>query len=339
MKKWKKFMAMTCAVTLSMALQVTATETVNLTDDAAQTQTETQTETQAETAVETPVTETTQDTVDKSKPLVALGANLTADQRAQVLSIMGLSEADLANYNVIYITNDLEHQYLDSYIDPAVIGTKSLSSVMITPKESGHGVLVTTQNINYCTTGMYRNALLTAGVENADILVAGPSPISGTAALIGAVKGYELLSGQKVSDTALDTALDEMITTGELSKALNDADSEEVEALIAFVKAKLAAGELDSEEDIRGAIAEGENKFGVKLDESEITQIVDVMNKIKKLGLDPNVLLDQAEDLYKQFGPDFLNHIDKKTIAKTGVSAFFSKIGQGIKSFFAGLFG
>ena len=335
MKKWKKFMAMTCAVTLSMALQVTATETVNLTDDAAQTQTETQ----AETAVETPVTETTQDTVDKSKPLVALGANLTADQRAQVLSIMGLSEADLANYNVIYITNDLEHQYLDSYIDPAVIGTKSLSSVMITPKESGHGVLVTTQNINYCTTGMYRNALLTAGVENADILVAGPSPISGTAALIGAVKGYELLSGQKVSDTALDTALDEMITTGELSKALNDADSEEVEALIAFVKAKLAAGELDSEEDIRGAIAEGENKFGVKLDESEITQIVDVMNKIKKLGLDPNVLLDQAEDLYKQFGPDFLNHIDKKTIAKTGVSAFFSKIGQGIKSFFAGLFG
>ena len=335
MKKWKKFMAMTCAVTLSMALQVTATETVNLTDDAAQTQTETQ----AETAVETPVTETTQDTVDKSKPLVALGANLTADQRAQVLSIMGLSEADLANYNVIYITNDLEHQYLDSYIDPAVIGTKSLSSVMITPKESGHGVLVTTQNINYCTTGMYRNALLTAGVENADILVAGPSPISGTAALIGAVKGYELLSGQKVSDTALDTALDEMITTGELSKALNDADSEEVEALIAFVKAKLAAGELDSEEDIRGAIAEGENKFGVKLDESEITQIVDVMNKIKKLGLDPNVLLDQAEDLYKQFGPEFLKHIDKKTIAKTGVSAFFSKIGQGIKSFFAGLFG
>ncbi len=335
MKKWKKFMVVTCAATLSMALQVQATESVDLSGDTAQTQI--QTETQAPAAA--PVTETTQDTVDKSKPLVALGANLSADQRAQVLSIMGISESDLANYNVIYITNDLEHQYLDSYIDPAVIGTKSLSSVMITPKESGHGVLVTTQNINYCTTGMYRNALLTAGVENADILVAGPSPISGTAALIGAVKGYELLSGQEVSDTALDTALDEMITTGELSKALNDADSEEVEALIAFVKAKLAAGELESEEDIRAAIAEGENKFGVKLDESEISQIVDVMNKIKKLGLDPNVLLDQAEDLYKQFGPDFLNHIDKKTIARTGVSAFFSKIGQGIKDFFSGLFG
>ena len=32
---------------------------------------------------------------------------------------------------------------------------------MVTPAESGHGVMVTTQNINYCTTGMYRNALLT----------------------------------------------------------------------------------------------------------------------------------------------------------------------------------
>ena len=321
---------MICVLTLVFALHVSAAETVDLSGQSQDSQT-----TGTETVT---LTETTAATVDTSKPLVALGADLSQQQRATVLSLMGITEADLANYNLIYITNDLEHQYLDSYIDPSVIGTKSLSSVMITPKESGHGVLVTTQNINYCTTGMYRNALLTAGVENADILVAGPSSISGTAALIGAVKGYELLSGEKVSDETLDTALDEMITTGELAEAIDNADSEEVEALIAFVKAKLAAGELESESDIRSAIAEGEEQFGVTLDESEIQQIVDVMNKIKKLGLDPNVLLDQAADLYKQFGSDFLNHIDGKTMAKTGISAFFSKLGQGIKDFFAGLF-
>lgn len=320
MKKFKKYVLLTVAAVLAISISVQATETVDV------------------AASGVAITETTRETVNSDKPLVALGANLSAEQRSTVLGIMGISEADLPNYNVIYITNEMEHQYLDSYIDPSVIGTKSLSSVMITPKEKGHGVLVTTQNISYCTTGMYRNALLTAGVEDADILVAGPTPISGTAALIGAVRGYELLSGEEVSDETLDIALNEMITTGELSDAIDSANSEDVEALIAFVKAKLAAGELESEDDIRKAIEEGEAQFGVKLDESEIQQIIDVMNKIKKLGLDPNVLLTQAEDLYKQFGSDFLNHIDGETVAKTGVKAFFSKVGNSIKEFFGGLF-
>lgn len=320
MKRFKKYLLLTAMLVFVCSMNVAAEEVTTETVDISE------------------LEETTSETVDTSKPLVALGADLSVEQRSQVLSLMGISEQELANYNLIYITNDMEHQYLGNYIDASVIGTKSLSSVMITPKESGHGVLVTTQNISYCTTGMYRNALLTAGVEDADILVVGPSQISGTAALIGAVKGYELLSGKEVSDDTLDTALNEMITTGELTEAIEGADSEDVEALIAFVKAKLAAGELETEDDIRNAIAEGEEKFGVKLDDSEIEQIINVMNKIKKLGLDPNVLINQAEDLYKQFGSDFLNHIDGASIAKTGISAFFSKIGDGIKNFFAGLF-
>lgn len=295
--------------------------------------------TEAATEENAQVTEVaTADTVDDTKPLIALGADLSSEQRQTVLSLMGVTEADLANYNVIYITNDQEHQYLDDYIDASVIGSKSLSSVMITPKEAGHGVVVTTQNISYCTTGMYRNALLTAGVEDADILVAGPTQISGTAALIGAVNGYELLSGEEISDDTLDTALDEMITTGELSAALDGANSEDVEALIAYVKAKLAAGELETDEDIRAAIEEGEAQFGVTLSDDEINQIIDVMHKINELGLDPSVLLDQAADLYEQFGSDFLDHIDAGTIAKTGISSFFSNVGKSIKNFFTGLF-
>lgn len=320
MKKFKRMLLFTCIFTLLFGMSVFATETTETVD------------------LSQIFEETTEDTVDEEKPLIALGANLSAEQRATVLGLMGVTEADLANYNVIYITNDMEHQYLGGYIDASVIGTKSLSSVMITPREEGHGVLVTTQNISYCTTGMYRNALLTAGVENADILVVGPTNISGTAALIGAVKGYELLSGEEISDSTLDTALNEMITTGELTEALEGANSEDVEALIAFVKAKLAAGELETEEDIRKAIEEGEEKFGVTLTEEYIQQIIDVMMKIKELGLDPNVLLEQAEDLYKQFGSDFLEHIDAETVAKAGVTSFFSNIANSVKDFFSDLF-
>lgn len=278
--------------------------------------------------------------IDASKAIIALGADLSAEQRATVLSLMDVTEADLANYQVVTITNDMEHQYLDAYMDASVIGSKSLSSVKITPAESGHGVLVTTKNINYCTTGMYRNALLTAGVSDADILVVGPTEISGTAALIGAIKGYEAMSGESVSDTTLDTAMNELITTGEI--AMQDADSQDIEELIAFVKAKVAAGGLDSDDQIRSAIEEGEDKFGVTLTEDEINQIIAIMQKINQLGLDPNVLVAQAEDLYSKFGKDFLKNLDTdaiaKEVAKSAASGFFAKIGDAIKGFFAGLF-
>ena len=269
--------------------------------------------------------------------VVALGADLSAQQRATVLELMGLTEEELTECTVITITNDMEHKYLDAYIDPAVIGTKSLSSVVLRKADKGNGVLVTTQNINYCTTGMYRNALLTAGLEDTDVLVVGPTKISGTAALIGAVKAYEQISGEAVSDKVLDTAMDEMITTGEIAGGEN---SEEIEELIAFIKAKLAAGELESDEDIEKAIKEGEEKFSVSLTEEEKEKILQVMNKIKELGLDPEKLLNQAKDLYDRFGDELLNNAEEviKNSFKDSISNFFTDMGSTVKDFFKNIF-
>lgn len=264
--------------------------------------------------------------IDASKSIIALGADLSAEQRATVLSLMDVTEADLANYQVVTITNDMEHQYLDAYMDASVI-------VPIAFQREDHACRKRTwctcynKNINYCTTGMYRNALLTAGVSDADILVVGPTEISGTAALIGAIKGYEAMSGESVSDTTLDTAMNELITTGEI--AMQDADSQDIEELIAFVKAKVAAGGLDSDDQIRSAIEEGEDKFGVTLTEDEINQIIAIMQKINQLGLDPNVLVSQAEDLYSKFGKDFLKNLDTdaiaKEVAKSAASGFLQR--------------
>lgn len=272
----------------------------------------------------------------KEGTVIVLGADLTAEQRTTVLNLMGVSEEELPAYTVLTITNEQEHQYLDAYVDPSVIGTRALSSVMVTPEESGHGVMVSTQNINYCTTGMYRNALLTAGVEDADVLVVGPTELSGTAALIGAIKAYEQISGEEISDTTLDTALNELVTTGEI--VTKSANSEEVEELIAYIKAKLAAGELETEEDIRQAVSEGEEKFGVVLTDEEIQQIVDFMMKIKELGLDPNMLLDQAADLYDKFGDELLNKATDEGFWSS-IGNFFSNCGKAIADFFKNLFG
>lgn len=285
---------------------------------------------------------------DTKDTVVALGADLTSEQRATVLGLMGLTESDLADCTVIYTTNAMEHEYLDSYLDASVIGTKSLSSVKITKAQSGSGVVVTTQNINYCTTGMYRNALMTAGMEDTEVLVVAPTPISGTAGLIGALKAYEVMNPSvAVSDAALDTALNELITTGELAESIQgDISSEDIEAFIEWLKGKIATGELDtSDEDSVGEIIEeGEKNFGVSLSDQEKEEIIKLLKKLDSLGLNAEYLIDQAQKLYDKYGiglvenaNDAINEAVGDALTKA-VKNFFNNIKTSVGNFFKNLF-
>lgn len=244
---------------------------------------------------------------NESKPFLALGNDLSAEQRSYVLGEMGISEEELDDYEVVYITNDMEHQYLDSYIDPAVIGSYSLSCVMVKENSEGTGIRVTTKNINYCTISMYKNALLTAGVENADVLVVGPFPISGTAALIGAWQAYEEMTGETLSEEAKTAALAEMITIGDISDDVSEEDKETVSELIDYVKAEVIAQGLTDIDDIKGVIEEAQEKFGINLTEEQIQALLDVMKKIAALDIDPAKLLQQAGDLYNKYGESVLS--------------------------------
>ena len=279
--------------------------------------------------------------------VIALGADLTESQKTTVLSLMGLTEADLANCTVITVTNADEHKFLDGYIDSSVIGTRALTSVKMTKSAPGSGINVTTQNVNYCTTGMYRNALLTAGVEDRDVLVVAPTPISGTAGLIGAVRAYEVSTGETVSEDVLDGALDELITTGELNEQLENVSNEDVEALMAWLKNMIATGKLDTsdENSIRQTISEGEKQFGVTLTDDEKKQIVDLLKKLDKLGLNGTYLIDQAENLYKKYGSDVVNQAQDVINEAVGnavsqaTQSFFSSIKESFTGFFSNLFG
>ena len=235
------------------------------------------------------------------KPYLALGADLNDSQRATILSIMGIDAANLSDYDVVYVTNAEEHQYLDSYISSSQIGTRSLSSVVIVQRDKGSGLNISTTNINYCTVGMYKNALTTAGVTDADIIVAGPTPISGTAALVGVLKAYQEMTGKEISDSVVDTALNELVLTGQLEESLKGVSDAEVEEFIAYIKALIAKDDLTDDEGINGAIDEACEKYGVTLSDDERQQIVDLVKKINSLGIDLNGLVDYAESLYNSF--------------------------------------
>lgn len=260
--------------------------------------------------------------------VLALGADLSASQRAAVLSEMGITEAEAASYETIYITNDMEHQYLDESLGASVVGTHSLSSVLLIPQESGSGLSVETHNINFCTIAMYRNALLTAGVQDAKVVVAAPSSISGTAALIGAVKAYEAYSGEPVSEDAFSVATDELVLTGEL---MDELDSEQISYLIAYLKQQIAEKGLDDPDKLSEAVRQASAEMDLKLTDEQVSQIVDLLLKLNKLDIDPGKLVSQAKELYDKL--DSLG-IDLKS-EKVGnfITRFVSSIWDLIQSF------
>lgn len=262
-------------------------------------------------------------------PYIALGADLNQEEKATVLRLLGVEEKDLGNYTVTTVTNADEHKYLDSYLSSDIIGSRALSSVLVEGKDDGNGIHVTTSNITYCTSGMYENALATAGIENADIKVAGPFNISGTAALVGAIKAYENMTGEKVNDKNADTATNELVVTGQVAE--NVGDQKKAEQLIGVVKGEVVEGNATTTKEIGNVVDQAAQEMQINLSQEDRQAIIDLMEKISKLDLNIDSLKEQAKNLYDQISGLNLNlNIDQEQ-----VKGFFEKLMDFIRGLFS----
>lgn len=251
---------------------------------------------------------------------LSLGADLSSSQKETVLKLLGVSNID--DCNVSYVTNAEEHQYLDGHVSSAAIGTNALSSVLI-EENSSDDINVCIYNINYCTEGMYKNALATAGVKGADVVVAGPYEISGTAALVGTVKLYEKMTGEDVSDDVIDGSVEELTTTGDIGEEVGDKSA--VEEVIASVKEDLADNPDMSASEIEEAIKEAADKAGISLSQDNINKIRDMLQKLQDLDIDWSNVKNQSASILK----DIRNALDTDE-----ARGFFAKIVDWVKSFF-----
>lgn len=231
-------------------------------------------------------------------PYLALGADLNESEKSTVLNLLGVDVSQLDQYMVVTVTNADEHAYLDAYLDASVIGSRALSSVVVEKKEEGTGIKVKTSNISYCTTGMYQNALATAGLENAEVRVAGPFNISGTAALVGAMKAYGEMTGATINPENADAATEELVITSELGESLGE--QEQAEALIGAVKDIIVAEEVEEPEKIEAVIDDTAKKMNIQLSEEDKAKIAGLMEKIGSLDLNVDALKEQAKDLYQK---------------------------------------
>ena len=261
---------------------------------------------------------------------VSFGADLKDDEKSKVIKLLGINEEDLEDYTVGEITNADEHKYLGDYLDASVIGSRALSSVVVVVGQEGDGIDVETKNISYCTPGMYTNALITAGIKDADVIVAGPFEITGTAALVGAMKAYSALTGETISAESMDTAVNELVVTSQMAQDGN-INAEDVEQLIAFVKAKVVEENLDNDEAISKAIDQGADELGITITQEEKDTIISLMKKINDLDLDIDSMKAQAKDLF--------NKLEDMGIDKEQAKNFFEKIVDALTRFFERIFG
>ncbi|MGN0313302.1 MAG: DUF1002 domain-containing protein [Fusicatenibacter sp.] len=270
---------------------------------------------------------------------VALGADLNDQERAEVLRLLGLTEEELENCTVVEVTNEEEHRYLDSYLSSSVIGSRALSSVVVKNREEGYGIHVKTYNISYCTVGMYQNALATAGIKDADLIVAGPFSLSGTAALVGAMEAYSEMSGEPLKAENIETATDELVTTSWLGESLGDQVS--AEELVGAVKDIIVSEEIRKPEDIEEVIKDTADKMEITLTEEQLEKIRELMEKISKLDLDISQLQEQLQGLYEKLeGLDL--DLNLSTEQVNGIldrlGQWFSGVWEKLGSFFGEIF-
>lgn len=168
-------------------------------------------------------------------------------------------------------------------------------------------------------------------------------------AFLAAMAGLCFPVTARAAGTAQGT---ENIDTGELlgdvkdkiSEAVSEMDPKTVKEIFQFVSEKISDGSLDSEEGLKVAIQESEEKFGVTIKEADARKVVEAMQKLEDMGFSADYVLNKAESLYDKYGADFVDHTNEiirgavENAVKNAAESFFSNLWQSTKNFFSGLF-
>ena len=241
---------------------------------------------------------------------VVLGADLTEEQIAEVYKHFTLTRGELPELTV---TIDEERARLGGLVDADKIGSYSLSCVFIRVLDEGDGISIDTHNIDWCTADMYKNALITAGITDAEVMITSPYVVSGTAALTGIYKAYEDITGEEISEEEKEASTQELIVTGNLAELIG---SDEATQLINELKLILDETRNMTDEEVAVEISNIAQSLGVSLTDEDILQIIQLVRKLEKLdisNLQESVL-------------NFMGTVQKMEDAGEKISSFGGKI-------------
>lgn len=256
--------------------------------------------------------------------VVTLGKDLTEDQKSQMMEIFSVEKNEVT---LIEVNNKEERKYLEGVASEGKIGTRTISSAYVELLDEGSGIQVETHNISWVTKDMYESALVTAGVKDAKIIAAAPFPVSGTGALTGILKAFEVAAGREISEDQKKVANEEVFRTGELGDEIGQDKAGE---LMRTVKEQVISKDIKSAEDIKKIIVEIAGNLDINLNVNQTEKIAKLMEKINGLNLDKEEITNQLKGIGKKLDNVIKNNEE--------VRSLLQRILDAIKNFFSAIF-
>lgn len=259
-----------------------------------------------------------------SSTVVTLGKNLNKDQRTQILGIFNVDENKTT---IIEVNNEEERKYLEGVATEEQLGKITMSSAYVELLEEGSGIDVETHNITWVTKEMYQSALVTAGVSDAKVIAAAPFPVSGTGALTGILKAFELATGKTISEEQKKVANEEVVKSGELGEEIGQ---EKASELIRVVKEEIVKKGIKDPEEIKRIVIDIAGKLDINLNVDKIDDLSGLMQNISKLDLNTEEITNQLKDIGQKLDDTIKNNEQ--------VQSLLQKILAAIKEFFSSFF-
>lgn len=265
---------------------------------------------------------------EKKDAVVTLGANLTEGERLQMLDAFGVKANEV---KIINVTNqDIREQLGMDTSKPIPASSQSISSSYVVVKKSG-GINVTTNNLTEVTGSMLANALLTSGVNNADVKADAPFKVTGTAALAGILKGFEDASGQELALPKKEAAREEISLTNNLSEAKTkdgqNLGKNEAAVVVNDIKTDVIKEKPKNDEEIGDIVNNVINNYNIELTQGQQEQTIQFMSKINKLDYNYNAMKDSLNEMSNK-----LNQVLEETGQQLKESGLLQKALDGIKN-------
>lgn len=267
-----------------------------------------------------------------SATVVTLGANLKPEQKQQMLKYFGVNENQAV---ILEVNNAEERKYLQGVASEAQLGKVTISCSYVEPTKKGNGINVKTANLTWVTSSMIATTLSTAGIEDANVVVAAPFPVSGTGGLTGVMKAFEDATGEPLPEDKKELATEELITTGDLG---DDIGQDKATGVINDIKTQIIKNGTKDTIQIAETINNVTNNYNITLSPEQQKQIEDLMKKIADQDYDYNKIKETLNNVSNNVDKNLAaigESINNKSFFDT-IKGWFSDIGEWFGNLFGG---
>lgn len=223
-------------------------------------------------------------------------------------NLLGTKNSDKTTY--------VNAEDLNKYLNMQSSNDVLKSSIRITKTSKGSGLNLTINQdqgqITKVTEDTYKNALMTAGIKDADVTIASSEDVTGESALAGVYKAFEA-QGESIDSNRTQVAQEELSTINEISEENKDQEGFSQSQLNKTVaESKQAVAEKSgnvSVTEITNIVNQKIEDNGLTniINENQVNKIVNVIDSAQKDGIFDG---ENAKDFIKN-SKDYVNDIVK----------------------------